>query len=190
MSERRGTNYLLVRPRLTNPRHHLHHRTSNLIVLGELLPQGCVGLRKEARPPQTQVPGLSPVPSIPSARHAGCKDGTRRRSCPLSTLLARKHSGDRKPCTVTISFPTRTARHLLGGAEDTDPTLSLPYKLMYRMQLSTTSGIACPESLRRKTNVSFIGLGSHHRRMTLQTQIIASSQNISIIGLVEQARSC
>ena len=41
--------------------------------------------------------------------------------------------------------------------------LSLPYKLMYRIQLSTTSGIACPESLRKKV-VSCIGLGNHYRR--------------------------
>lgn len=34
---------------------------------------------------------------------------------------------------------------------------------MYRIQLSTTSGIACPESLRKKV-VSCIGLGNHHRR--------------------------
>jgi hypothetical protein len=31
----------------------------------------------------------------------------------------------------------------------------LPYKLMNRIQLSTTSGIACPESLREKNTCEF-----------------------------------
>lgn len=60
-----------------------------------------------------------------------------------------------------ISYESSPAP-VLERAENTAPRLSLPYKLMYRMQLSTTSGIACPESLRKQI-VSCTGLGNHHR---------------------------
>ena len=61
-----------------------------------------------------------------------------------------------------ISYESSLAP-VLERAENTALRSSLPYKLMYLMQLSTTSGIACPESLRKKV-VSCIGLGNHHRR--------------------------
>lgn len=66
------------------------------------------------------------------------------------------------PRWLRISFSPNTIPQ---WTEHTELRWRLPYKLMNRIQLSTTSGIACPESLRKtKKKVSFIRLGIQPRK--------------------------
>lgn len=107
----------------------------------------------------------------------GSEDNPQNGSCSSRRLPSRKQ-------TAVTASPPRWIRNLISyensqapvlqSADKTGPRSNLPYKLMYRMQLSTTSGIACPESLRKRNRELYWArqplLENRHCKHRLQTQ--------------------
>lgn len=135
---------------------------------------GWVGARKELTQfSHVLVPSLpfcfpsswvfSPPLLVPYTQ--GSRDSTQESSCSMEHFPSWKQKSDRKSSEMNLNLISYeySLAPVLERAENTAPGWSLPYKLMYRMQLSTTSGIACPESLRKKI-VSCTELGNCHRK--------------------------